>query len=57
MKKLEKALIVGLALTTVCVAINILSQKDKQEVDQYLGEYQEEAYPIGQQEEDYQNLK
>ncbi|MDQ2096781.1 MAG: hypothetical protein QQW96_03940 [Tychonema bourrellyi B0820] len=54
----KKTLILGLAVLGIaCVGVAVLKQKEDQEIDKYLGEYQEEAYPIGQQEEDYSKQK
>jgi hypothetical protein len=51
----KKFVILGLASLTVAgfaYAVNV-SPGQQAEVDKYPGEYQEEAYSIGQQEEDY----
>ncbi len=45
--KMQKVVIRGLAAITLTVtAATYLKEKETQEVDKYLGEYQE-AYPIG----------
>ncbi|MGB7709265.1 MAG: hypothetical protein WBL95_06950 [Microcoleus sp.] len=59
-KDLGKKTLILASLTVfgiACVGVAVLKQKEDQEVDKYLGEYQEEAYPIGQQEEDYSKQK
>ncbi|MEG3981839.1 hypothetical protein [Microcoleus sp. D3_18a_C4] len=58
----KKSVILGLAGLTVAgltdfAAVTIIKKNEQAEVDKYLGEYQEEAYSIGQQEEDYQKSK
>lgn len=50
-KKLSrKCVILGLAgLAIAGIACAVTVEREKAEVDRYLGEYQEEAYPIGTQ--------
>ena len=43
----------GLAVAGLACAAVIVKKSEQAEVEKYLGEYQEEAYPIGQQEDDY----
>ncbi len=46
----------GLAIVGFACAVTV-TENEQAEVDKYLGEYQEEAYSIGRQEEDYQESK
>ena len=54
----KKSVILGLTGLAVTEIACVLTVKGNQaEINEYLGEYQEEAYPIGKQEEDYSKSK